>query len=109
MKIYGFTINKKLDRFVGRDVWVKVYQDAAPVVTSPILYIRILSREGNKITLNTLNPDIVENNRYCRDLRIIFENTVTWPQERILLIEPVEALTTEELKEINEGNTRIVY
>jgi hypothetical protein len=127
MKIYASNKKYDLDYFVGKDVWVKVRK----INENPVFYWQQYDYRYFKINMKVKNPlddysyeylgkeiwaDFVENPNSLEDLsydvlkQIYFDYGISevlnlpgdYFEGEIVLVEPLEVLTTEELKNIIE-------
>ena len=104
MKIYASSDNTFLDKYIGKDLWVRVWRDFGGELWD--CYIKILSREGDMITFVYLKSSIIDGRETDEDeiyweLTTDFENVKeTWDIHDLNLYTPMDIITTEELREL---------
>lgn len=97
--------NNELNKYVGKDVWVKVVDKAAFYAMAEAYYINIESKQGNTIEYASVEAYYIENIEACAD-------TYGPPSEAIVssynsafldqfeLIKPIELLTDEDMQDM---------
>jgi hypothetical protein len=116
MKIYSSNASNYYDFefYVGKDLWVKTSSPINPEVTP---YLRIVSINNNTITYNYMPAYFLDgevqltSGRQFDDIMDMLDNpghskyyrgdAPTWA---LHIIEPVEVITTEEIKEVLESS-----
>ena len=101
-RIYAARRPEGLDRYVGKDVWVKVH------IKNPYCYsfIRILSEDDDIYTFNEIEVRRLSKDNRCHCSESYKEARLRYTYKRkkydVQLMQPVEVLSTEELFEIEE-------
>lgn len=104
MKIYCSRDPRKLlKQYVSKDIWIKVHlpKSAHHPDDPNVLYMRILSESDKCYKVNLLNPIVVDYNFGMNitdyDLNKFLNNISTVDKDDIMLIEPLEAYSTDEI------------
>ena len=102
MKIYASRKNLTLDQFVGKDIWIKI--KCLKKLTFHNTYIRVLDIDDNGIvTFNKILAFWVNNGHLgAKTLGAIINDQYHCELDKIILAEPIETLTTEDLLDMFE-------
>lgn len=108
MKIYCSRENKRdLDKFIGEDIWVKIYEPDKYYDTS--IYVKIIKayRDGEVVQYKySWLPGNIDSS-YVRSYKkssviYLLDSEEVGPLDRYVIKDPLELLTTEEVNSIIE-------
>lgn len=97
--------NNAFDRFVGKNLWIKAYKEAADKNLPYEYYINIESKEGNVINYSQVDASYIDNIELCEDSwgppsESIMESHRTSFTDIWGLCDPLEVLTDNEMNDL---------
>jgi len=94
MKIYAST-STNLDKFIGKDLWVLVLKRGGGKS-----WVRILRKERNEYIVNAVPRNFADYSGFnARDANFYNQHAIRFFTNELILVQPVEILTTEEMFE----------
>lgn len=94
MKIYAST-STNLDKFIGKDLWVLVLKRGGGKY-----WVHILRKERNEYLVNAVPRAFADYSGFtARDVNFYSQHTIRFFTDELILVQPIEILTTEEMFE----------
>ena len=97
--------NNELNKYVGKNIWVKVVDKASLYDIDDEFYINIDAKQGNTIKYSSIEAYYIEDIETCGDTfgppsEAIVSNYNTASLDQFALVTPIELLTDEDMQDM---------